>query len=104
MNSLLRKVQANPKLADRKDDDERLPIHWAVSYGHLDIAVLLSAGKTFDPDVQVSLLGSIRQCPIVPGFSLTISGRFRMDTFDDSSLPKGWRTTRRSVPPERSRS
>jgi len=45
-------LNANPKLAERKDDDERLPIHWAVSYGHLDIAVLLSAGKNFDPDVQ----------------------------------------------------
>lgn len=45
--------QANPKLAERKDDDERLPIHWAVSYGHLDIAVVLAAQKNFDPDVQV---------------------------------------------------
>jgi ankyrin repeat protein len=46
-------LKANPKLVDRKDDDERLPIHWATSYGHLDIAILLSAGKNFDPDVQV---------------------------------------------------
>ncbi|TVY93544.1 putative 26S proteasome regulatory subunit, partial [Lachnellula willkommii] len=45
-------LNANPKLADRKDDDERLPIHWATSYNHLDIAILLSAGKNFDPDVQ----------------------------------------------------
>jgi len=45
-------LNANPKLVDRKDDDERLPIHWATSYGHLGIAILLSAGKTFDPDVQ----------------------------------------------------
>ncbi|TVY51550.1 Ankyrin repeat-containing protein C6C3.08 [Lachnellula cervina] len=45
-------LNANPKLADRKDDDERLPIHWATSYNHLDIATLLSAGKNFDPDVQ----------------------------------------------------
>ncbi len=46
--------QANPKLAEKKDDDERLPIHWAVSYGHLDIAILLASRKDFDPDVQVS--------------------------------------------------
>lgn len=45
-------LNANPKLADRKDDDERLPIHWAVSYGHLDIAILLANTKNFDPDVQ----------------------------------------------------
>jgi len=33
-----------------------LPIHWAVSYGHLDIAILLSSTKNFDPDVQVGAL------------------------------------------------
>ncbi|PMD48309.1 ankyrin, partial [Hyaloscypha variabilis F] len=43
-----------PKLAEKKDDDERLPIHWAVSYGHLDIATLLASRKDFDPDVQLS--------------------------------------------------
>jgi hypothetical protein len=51
--NMLIPTQVNPKLVDRKDDDERLPIHWATSYGHLDIAILLSAGKNFDPDVQV---------------------------------------------------
>ena len=51
--------QANPKLADRRDDDERLPIHWAVSQGHLEIATLLSAVKNFDPDVQVGDLHSV---------------------------------------------
>ncbi|CAG8953209.1 hypothetical protein HYFRA_00003409 [Hymenoscyphus fraxineus] len=45
-------LNANPKLAHQKDDDERLPIHWAVSYGHLEIAILLSGVKNFDPDVQ----------------------------------------------------
>lgn len=50
---MLTEVQANPKLADRRDHDDRLPIHWAVSYGHLDIVLLLSASKNFDPDVQV---------------------------------------------------
>ncbi|RAL58101.1 hypothetical protein DID88_010381 [Monilinia fructigena] len=45
-------LNANSKLAFLKDDDERLPIHWAVSYGHLDIVVLLSNVKNFDPDVQ----------------------------------------------------
>ncbi|KAH8808409.1 ankyrin repeat-containing domain protein [Xylogone sp. PMI_703] len=45
-------LNANPKLANRRDDDERLPIHWAVSNGHLDIAVLLSSVKDFDPDVE----------------------------------------------------
>ncbi|TVY84381.1 Ankyrin repeat-containing protein [Lachnellula suecica] len=47
-----RNIVANPKLVDLKDDDERLPIHWATSYGHLDIAILLSSGKNFEPDVQ----------------------------------------------------
>jgi len=45
-------LSANPKLAEKRDDDERLPIHWAVSYGHQDIAILLASRKDFDPDVQ----------------------------------------------------
>jgi len=45
-------LNANPKLAERRDDDDRLPIHWALSYGHEDIVVLLSDSKRFDPDVQ----------------------------------------------------
>ncbi|TAQ89464.1 hypothetical protein B7494_g2211 [Chlorociboria aeruginascens] len=50
--TLIEIYKANPKLAHRKDDDERLPVHWAVSYGHLDIALLLASQKDFDPDVQ----------------------------------------------------
>ncbi|KAK2626104.1 hypothetical protein QTJ16_004366 [Diplocarpon rosae] len=45
-------LSANPQLAQRIDDDGRLPIHWAVSYGHLEIVKLLAAMKDFDPDVQ----------------------------------------------------
>ena len=45
--------KTNPKLASRKDDDERLPIHWAVSYNHLPIVQLLVQSKNFDPDVTV---------------------------------------------------
>jgi ankyrin repeat protein len=48
--------EANANLANLRDDDDRLPIHWAVSYGHLNIAVLLSGVKNFDPDVQVRLV------------------------------------------------
>ncbi|KAH7380861.1 ankyrin repeat-containing domain protein [Cadophora sp. MPI-SDFR-AT-0126] len=45
-------LAANPKFAQRVDDDGRLPLHWAVSYNHLDIAKLLAATKDFDADVQ----------------------------------------------------
>ncbi|KAK1150156.1 putative ankyrin-repeat protein [Aspergillus melleus] len=45
-------VNANPKLANTKDDDERLPIHWAVAYNHLPIVELLVSSKHFDPDVE----------------------------------------------------
>jgi 26S proteasome non-ATPase regulatory subunit 10 len=48
--------QANPRLATQKDDDERLPIHWAVSYNHLPIVELLVSRNDFDPDVQVLFL------------------------------------------------
>ncbi|EIT74719.1 proteasome regulatory particle subunit [Aspergillus flavus] len=45
-------LNANPKLANVKDDDERLPIHWAVAYNRLPIVELLVATKHFDPDVE----------------------------------------------------
>lgn len=51
--------QANPKLAELKDDDGRLPIHWAVSSGHFDISVALTASKNFDPDCQVRITQNI---------------------------------------------
>lgn len=51
-------AQANPKLAQLKDDDGRLPIHWAVSYNHPEIVSLLISQKGFDPDAEVGLLVS----------------------------------------------
>ncbi|KAJ9157280.1 Ankyrin repeat domain-containing protein [Pleurostoma richardsiae] len=45
-------LNADPKLAQLKDDDERLPIHWAASANNLDIVLLLAEQKGFDPDVQ----------------------------------------------------
>jgi len=47
--------KANPRLTSQRDDDDRLPIHWAVSYGHLPVVELLVSRKDFDPDVKVSL-------------------------------------------------
>ncbi|CAL8583793.1 putative ankyrin-repeat protein [Xanthoria parietina] len=45
-------LNANPRLATTKDDDERLPIHWALSNTHEAIVQLLVSRKDFDPDVQ----------------------------------------------------
>ncbi|KAL2063003.1 hypothetical protein VTL71DRAFT_6075 [Oculimacula yallundae] len=45
-------LAANPKLAKLVDDDGRLPLHWAVSYNHIEIAKLLADTKDFDADVQ----------------------------------------------------
>ncbi|KAI4229695.1 MAG: hypothetical protein L6R36_000611 [Xanthoria steineri] len=45
-------LNANPRLATIKDDDERLPIHWALSNTHEAIVQLLVSRKDFDPDVQ----------------------------------------------------
>lgn len=45
-------INANPRLATRRDDDERLPIHWAVSYNHMPVVELLVSRQDFDPDVQ----------------------------------------------------
>ncbi|KAI0489584.1 ankyrin [Xylaria cf. heliscus] len=45
-------LNAEPKLSQRKDDDGRLPIHWAASYNQHAIVLLLSQQKGFDPDVE----------------------------------------------------
>jgi 26S proteasome non-ATPase regulatory subunit 10 len=44
-------LAANPKLASLRDPDERLPIHWAVSFNHLPIVQMLVQAKAFDVDV-----------------------------------------------------
>ncbi|CAD6569857.1 MAG: hypothetical protein ASARMPREDX12_003109 [Alectoria sarmentosa] len=45
-------LNANPRLATKRDLDERLPIHWAVSYNHMPVVELLVSRKDFEPDVQ----------------------------------------------------
>jgi 26S proteasome non-ATPase regulatory subunit 10 len=44
-------LAANPKLASLSDPDDRLPIHWAVSFNHLPIVQMLVQAKSFDVDV-----------------------------------------------------
>ncbi|KAF2428859.1 putative proteasome regulatory particle subunit [Tothia fuscella] len=48
-------LNANPSLATRRDEDERLPLHWAVSYNHMPIVQLLVEWKDFDVDAQDSI-------------------------------------------------
>ncbi|EME49399.1 hypothetical protein DOTSEDRAFT_143341 [Dothistroma septosporum NZE10] len=45
-------LNADKKLATRKDDDDRLPLHWAVSHNRLPIVLLLSDLKSFDVDAK----------------------------------------------------
>ncbi|KAI9839918.1 MAG: hypothetical protein M1819_000110 [Sarea resinae] len=45
-------LNANTHLATRRDGDDRLAIHWAVSYNQREIVELLMQNKYFDPDVQ----------------------------------------------------
>ncbi|KAJ5546611.1 proteasome regulatory particle subunit (Nas6) [Penicillium frequentans] len=45
-------LSTNPKAASIKDDDDRLPIHWAVANNRLAVVELLVAVKNFDPDVE----------------------------------------------------
>ncbi|KAK7757864.1 putative ankyrin-repeat protein [Diatrype stigma] len=44
--------QADPKLARLRDDDGRLPIHWAASSNQTAIVLLLAQQKDFDPDAE----------------------------------------------------
>ncbi|KAM0722890.1 hypothetical protein Q7P37_001088 [Cladosporium fusiforme] len=45
-------LNADPKLISRRDDDDRLPLHWAASYNRQAIVELLSERKNFDVDSQ----------------------------------------------------
>ncbi|EAU38907.1 conserved hypothetical protein [Aspergillus terreus NIH2624] len=45
-------LSANPKLANVKDDDDRLAIHWAAAFNRLPVVELLVSTKNFDPDVE----------------------------------------------------
>ena len=77
--------QANPKLATQKDDDDRLPIHWAVSYNHLPIVELLVSRRDFDPDVQVLFFlskGIFQYMCLCANAGLS-----RLDTIDDCFEP-----------------
>ena len=74
--------KANPKLASLKDEDERLPIHWAVSYNHIPIVEMLVQAKSFDPDVKVQLKSSH-----VQAIAHSCSGRPRLDTLNDGGEP-----------------
>ena len=46
-------TQANPRLANLRDEDDRLPLHWAVSRNQLNVVELLVQRKDFDVDVKV---------------------------------------------------
>lgn len=72
--------KANPRLAERRDDDNRLPLHWAVSNGHLEVVKLLVQTKTFNPDEPVRKPGYRHgsSCAYVMS-----TGRFRLDSIDD---------------------
>ncbi|KAI2463657.1 ankyrin [Annulohypoxylon bovei var. microspora] len=45
-------LNADPKLSRLKDDDGRLPIHWAASANSHPIVLMLTQQKEFDPDVE----------------------------------------------------
>ncbi|EON61497.1 26S proteasome non-ATPase regulatory subunit 10 [Coniosporium apollinis CBS 100218] len=48
-------LNANPRLSSRRDEDDRLPLHWAVSYNRPEIVQLLMQSKNFDVDAQDGL-------------------------------------------------
>lgn len=45
-------LNADRRLVSRRDDDDRLPLHWAASYNRLSIVELLADQKSFDVDAQ----------------------------------------------------
>lgn len=79
----IRLLKSNAKLANTRDDDERLPIHWAVSYNHLPIVELLVSRRDFDPDVQVRHLPVSLVDAVGGGAQIQTIGRIRLDAVDD---------------------
>ncbi|KAK5010527.1 hypothetical protein LTR28_009328 [Elasticomyces elasticus] len=73
-------LNANPRLASRRDDDDRLPIHWAASYNRLPIVDILANTRDFDVDAQ----DSAGWTPLMMAASLKNS-----DTVLDLLLNKG---------------
>lgn len=47
-------LNANPRLSQRADGDERLPVHWACAYNHLAIVSVLASQRSFDGDATDS--------------------------------------------------
>ncbi|KAI6246558.1 hypothetical protein HI914_05786 [Erysiphe necator] len=45
-------LNENPKLANQRDDDNRLAVHWAISSNQKEIVNLLVSTEYFDPDAQ----------------------------------------------------
>ncbi|KAK1021235.1 putative ankyrin-repeat protein, partial [Friedmanniomyces endolithicus] len=45
-------LNADPRLANRRDDDDRRPLHWAASNNRIAIVEILAEQKGFDVDAQ----------------------------------------------------
>lgn len=45
-------LNADSRLANRRDDDDRLPLHWATSYARMPIVEILAEQRGFDVDAQ----------------------------------------------------
>ncbi|KAK3693897.1 ankyrin repeat-containing domain protein [Podospora appendiculata] len=86
-------LNAEPKLARQKDDDGRLPIHWAASSNKFEIASLLVQQKDFDPDAQ----DDIGWTPLMIAASVKDS-----DKIVDLLLAKGADVNQKNSPPLRS--
>ena len=55
----MNKPKGNPKLPTRRDEDERLSLHWAATHNHIDIVELLMQREDFEVDVKVCLRDSV---------------------------------------------
>jgi ankyrin repeat protein len=78
-----------------KDEDDRLPIHWAVAYNHMPVVELLVSMKNFDPDVEVRISFSriFLHPPLIVNWILTcgLIGWIRLDPIDDRGQSQGCR-------------
>lgn len=85
-------LNADPKLAEKRDDDDRLPQHWAASSHSLPIVELLAEQKGFNVDAQdgsgwgiIHIASSLKDSDALVDFSLAKGANVNLKTYNGTT-------------------
>lgn len=85
-------LNADAKLAQKRDDDERLPQHWAASSQHLAIVELLAEQRGFEIDAQdgsgwgiIHIASSLKDADALVDFSLAKGADVNLKTHNGTT-------------------